>query len=236
MNRDYGKWFSPSLDREMEFLWFGYWGRPLLVFPTSMGRFYQSDDFGVIASLQDKIEAGEIQLPCVDSVDGESWYNDAAHPASRVLRHVQYDRYLHDEMIPYIQSRARRGDLAVFGPSFGAYHAANVAARYPDLVCKAILFSGIYDIHRFLDGHWDDRCYFHCPTSYIPNMDEDWIHRLSQVEWIIATGEFDSLVENNRQFSSLLWSKGLRNHTEIWPGVFGHDWHWWRDNLGRFLP
>jgi hypothetical protein len=25
-------------------------------------------------------------------------------------------------------------------------------------------------------------------------------------------------------------------HEEIWPGVFGHDWQFWIDNLRRFVP
>ena len=98
------------------------------------------------------------------------------------------------------------------------------------------MFSGLYDVHRFLDGHWDETCYFHCPTAYIANMDAGWVERLARVDWIIATGEHDSLVEDNRRFAALLSSKGIPNHTEIWPDVFGHDWPWWRENLRRFLP
>jgi esterase/lipase superfamily enzyme len=201
-----------------------------------MGRFYQNEDFGLVQAVADKVDSGEIQIVCVDSIDEESWYNKSAHPADRVRRHEQYNRYLRHEMIPYVQHRSNRSDLAVTGASFGAFHAANLAARYPELVRKAILFSGIYDIHRFLDGYWDDNCYFHCPTAFIPHMDENWSQRLAQVEWIIATGEHDSLVDNNRRFSEILSSKSIPNHTEIWPGVFGHDWPWWRENLRRFLP
>ena len=236
MNRDYGRWFSPALNRDMEFLWFGHWGRPVLMFPTSMGRFYQNEDSGLIASLAAKIDGGEIQAACVDSVDEESWYNRRAHPADRARRHEAYDAYLRDELIPYVRRRAGRNDLAIFGASFGAYHAANLAARYPELCRKAILFSGIYDVHQFLDRYWDERCYFHSPTAYIANMDAEWAARLSRTDWIIATGEHDSLVENNRQFSALLRGKGIPNHLEIWPGVFGHDWRWWKENLPRFLP
>ena len=39
----------------------------------------------------------------------------------------------------------------------------------------------------------------------------------------------------SREFSEMLWSKGVPNHLEIWPGVFGHDWPWWRENLRRFV-
>jgi len=67
-------------------------------------------------------------------------------------------------------------------------------------------------------------------------MDASWTARLARVEWIIATGEHDSLVEDNRRFAALLSSKGIPNHAEFWPGVFGHDWPWWKENLRRFLP
>ncbi len=236
MERDYQTWISSSLQRKMEFLWFGSAGRPVILFPTSAGRFYQHEDFGLVGSLADKIGGGEVQVICVDSVDEESWYNNSAHPADRVKRHEQYDRYIRHELVPYLHDRTQRDDLAVFGASFGAYHAANFAGRYPDVIRKAILFSGIYDIHRFVSGYWDERCYYHCPTAYIANMGAEWIARLSSVSWIIATGEWDSLVQDNRQFAGLLAAKGIPRHCEIWPGVFGHDWPLWRDNLRRFLP
>ena len=59
--------------------------------------------------------------------------------------------------------------------------------------------------------------------------------KLSRTSWVIATGEHDSIVQQNRDFSQMLWNKGIANHLEIWPGVFGHDWPWWRENLRRFV-
>ena len=235
MFRDYVNWWSPSLGRNMEFLWFGKFGRPVLLFPTSSGRFYENDDFHLTDAVADKVERGEIQLILVDAVNTESWYNTSVHPAVRAARHMQYDAYLRHEMVPYIFKRAQRGDLVVYGASFGAYHAANFAARYPDVVSKAICFSGVYDIHSFVDGYWDENCYFNCPTAYIPNMDSEWAAKLARTEWVIATGEYDTLVQQNRDFSSLLWSKGIPNHLEIWNGVFGHDWPYWREHLPRFV-
>ncbi len=235
MYREHVKWWSPSLGREMEFLWFGKFGRPVILFPTSAGRFYENEDFQLAASVGDKVDAGEIQLVLPDTVNNESWYNKNVHPAVRAARHAQYDSYLRNELVPYIFNRAQRGDLAVYGASFGAYHAANFAGRYPDIVSRAICFSGIFDIYSFVDGHWDENCYFHCPTAYIPNMDADWTGKLSRVEWVIATGEHDSLVQQNRDFDALLWSKGIPHHFELWPGQFGHDWPWWRHHLRRLL-
>jgi len=235
MYREYGKSWSASRGREMEFLWFGKFGRPVILFPTSSGKFYENEDFHLTDSLADKVENGEIQLVLVDAVNTESWYNRSVHPAVRAARHAQYDAYLRHEMVPYIFDRAQRGDLVVYGASFGAYHAANFAARYPDVVSRAICFSGVYDIHSFLDGYWDETCYFNCPTAYIPNMSGEWVAKVGRVNWVIATGEHDTLVQSNRDFSELLWSKGIGNHLEIWGGVFGHDWPFWREHLRRFV-
>jgi len=236
MVRDYLKGDSKALGRPMEALWFGHSGRPVLMFPTSMGQFYELEDFGLIRALAGKFEAGEIQAVCVETIDQESWYNRGLHPAARARRHEQYDNYLRHELLPYIQERSGRHDLAVYGASFGAYHAANFACRYPEAVAKAITFSGIYDIHRYLDGYWDDCCYFHCPTAYVPNMDEATARRFHHSQFIVATGEHDSLVGENRAFAAMLGGKGIPVHSEIWSGEFGHDWPWWKHHLARFLP
>src|SRR5205823_10832159 len=147
MYREYGRWFSPSLGRDMEFLWFGKFGRPVMLFPTSGGRFFENEDFKLTDSLADKVDRGDIQLVSVDTVNNESWYNKSIHPAIRAARHAQYDAYLRHELTPYIFNRAQRGDLVVYGASFGAYHASNFASRYPEIVSRAICCSGVYDIH-----------------------------------------------------------------------------------------
>ena len=218
----------------MEFLWFGDRGRPVLMFPTSLGRFYQNEDFGLTGALADKVDAGFLQLICVDSVDEESWYNRTIHPHDRARRHDDYDRYLRDEMLPFIESRTG-GNVVAAGASFGAYHAANLAGRYPGRVTKAICFSGLYDVGQFLNGYWDEVCYYHTPQAYIANMDGGWLDRLRQVEWVVATGEQDSLVAQNRAFADLLARKGQRVTAEFWPGVFGHDWPFWKEHIRRFL-
>src|SRR6476469_10117592 len=90
MQREYHKWHSPILGRDMELLLFGTGGRPVIAFSTSFGRFYQNEDFGLIAAVSDKLDRGELQIICVDSVDEESWYNRGVPPGVRAARHNQY--------------------------------------------------------------------------------------------------------------------------------------------------
>jgi esterase/lipase superfamily enzyme len=70
----------------MELLLFGHGGARVLVFPTSMGRFFEWDDRGMVGALAEHIDRGWIQLCCVDSVDSESWYARWKYPGDRALR------------------------------------------------------------------------------------------------------------------------------------------------------
>ena len=81
MRRDYHNWYSHRLGRQMELLSYGQRGFPVLVFPTSRGRFFEYENSGMIHALAQKIEWGHIQVFCVDSIDSESWYNRCIHPA-----------------------------------------------------------------------------------------------------------------------------------------------------------
>ena len=105
LNREYHKRLSARLGRTMEMLIFGHAGLPVLAFPTSAGRFYDFEDHGMVAALAAKIQAGHLQLFCVDSVDAESWYNTRIPPRLRVARHLQYERYILDEVVPVVRDK-----------------------------------------------------------------------------------------------------------------------------------
>ena len=134
MNREYFKGYSSELHRDMESLIFGHAGTPLLVFPTSMGKFFEYEDRGIIAALAPRIDAGELQVFCPDAVDTESWYNKGVHPRVRIMRHLQYERYILHEMLPFLRWKNNTPRLAVTGCSFGGYHAMNFSLKHPDLV------------------------------------------------------------------------------------------------------
>ena len=169
MNREYHRWFSPSLQRDMEMLVFGHAGARMLVFPTSMGRYFQWEDSGMINALGDQLEQGDIQLFCVDSVDGESWYAKWKPPGERAWRQTQYDNYLVNEVLPFTHQHNSNPYLIAAGTSFGAYHAANFAFRYPQLVGRVIGLSGSYNIKNFTNGYSDDNVYFNNPCDFIQN-------------------------------------------------------------------
>ncbi len=229
MNREYHKAYSQELHRQMETLVFGHGGAALLVFPTSQGRFFEYEDRGMIGALAPKIERGELQVFCPDSVDSESWYNKGVHPRVRVLRHLQYERYILHELLPFVRRKNEAGQLAVTGCSFGGYHAVNFSFKHPDVVTACVSMSGAFDIHQFLDGYYDDDCYFNCPPDYLPNMDDEWfLSRYRKMKIVLATGEWDMCMDQNVKLGQILDSKGIEHWLDIWGDHAQHDWPWWQ--------
>lgn len=219
----------------MELLVFGHSGARVIVFPTSMGRFFQWEDMGMMATLGSRLEAGHIQLYCVDSVDGESWYAKQKHPATRAIRHMQYDSYLLNEVVPFSQQRNNNPFLMTAGASFGAYHAVNFALRYPQLVDRAIGLSGLYDIRRFTEGYSDDSVYYNNPVAFIANEhDPARLEALRHVDIIMAIGRDDASCYSNEEMSSVLWSKDIWHALRIWDG-WAHDWPWWKQMIDHYI-
>jgi esterase/lipase superfamily enzyme len=231
LQRDYIKEYSPALGRDMELLHFGHAGRPLLVFPTSMGRFFQWEDFGLVGALSDRIDSGQVQLICVDSVDGESWYAKDRPPADRVRRHLQYERYIVEEILPRLP-----GAPVACGASFGALHSVLLAVRHPTLIGGFIALSGAYDTARWLDGYHDDQTYFTNLLAFLPGLDDDaYLGPLRAMHpKVIATGQEDPNVDDSVKLAGLLREKAIDVGLEIWPG-WAHDWPYWKDMMRRYL-
>ncbi|SMC58888.1 esterase family protein [Pedobacter africanus] len=239
MNREYHKWFSKSLQREMELLIFGWSGRAVLFFPTRMARFYDYENWGIVDAMRSQIDAGQVQLFCVDSIDGESFYNEQLHPYNRMERHLQYESYILNEVVPLIKAKNNGDWLETAGCSMGAYHALNLAMKYPRLFKKAVGMSGRYDLTSnpgdfkdLLDGYRNETVYLNMPGQYISNLtDCDMLDALRKLEVIIAVGETDPFLPGNREFSALLGNKGIPNQFHQWESN-AHRPHYWR----RMVP
>ena len=235
MNREYGKAYSPALGRDMEILVFGDRGRPVLVFPTSMGRFYQWEDFGMIAHLQRRIDGGGLQLWCVDSIDEESFYNKQVAGPDRARRHLAFDRYLADEVVPAITRVNTDAHLELLGASFGAFHAVALATRHPGIARRVIGLSGAYDAARWLGPQGGDDAYFVNPLAFVPGLtDEGQLRPLRETEFVIATGVDDPNVTGSRQIVGELQAKGVPATLHLWNG-WAHDWPYWKEMVDTFL-
>jgi esterase/lipase superfamily enzyme len=236
MHREYHKWFSHRLGRDMELLVFGHAGVPIVVFPSSQGRFYEFEDRGMVASIGYKIDGGEIQLFCVDSVDSESWYNRNVPPRWRIARHMTYEEYVMEEVLPLVRLKNQNPHLASLGCSFGGYHAVNIALRHPDRFTGFLSMSGAFDLTGFLHGYYDNDVYFHMPPHYLANMSDAWyLDRYRHNTYILATGWDDHCRPQSEYLSRLLHEKGVGHRLEIWDSFNAHDWPTWQRMMQVYL-
>ena len=234
MNREYHRWHSPALGRDMEMLLFGHAGARVLVFPTSMGRFFEWEDREMIQALAEPIERGWIQLYCVDSVDEESWYDRTRHPGHGAWRHIQYEEYILREVLPFSWHRNPNAFLTATGASFGAYHAVNIAFRHPHLFSRVLGLSGLYDVRRINRGWSDQNVEANDPSRYMQYVDGPRLDAIKRLDIILAIGHDDPMRDNNDWFSGMLWSRGIWHAYRIWDG-WAHDWPWWKQMVRAYI-
>jgi esterase/lipase superfamily enzyme len=237
----YHKWYSPNLRQEMELKVYGWYGKPVLVFPAQEGRFYDFENFGMIEAIADFIEAGKVKVFTVDSIDSQSWANWHVHPADRASRHEDYDRYIIEEVAPFIRQMCGDNTKGILttGCSMGGYHAANFFFRHPDVFDALICLSGLFQLGMFVGDYMDETIYYNSPLVYLPNLEDPWyLERYRQSQIIICCGQGaweDAMQADARAMKAILDAKGIPAWVDFWGYDVNHDWPWWRRQLPYFL-
>jgi esterase/lipase superfamily enzyme len=244
MHTEHHHWFSPRLNRDMELKVYGHWGKPLIVFPSSCGRYFDFEGMGMVAAIEGFIEAGKIKLFAIDSVDAESWYNWSVSPAERNARHEDYDAYVLQEVIPFVRrhcdSPAER--VMATGCSMGAYHAVNFFLKHPDAFQGTIALSGLYRLDRSefgLSAADLPHVYFNSPLAYLPGLnDPRFLDAYRQSTIIVCVGqgawEYEA-IEDTRSLDDCFRRKSIPAWVDFWGVDVNHDWPWWYRQMNYFL-
>ncbi len=238
MRIDYHRRYSHQLGRDMEFKTYGHAGRPVLVFPTSNGRFYQFEDSGAIGALADRIGAGELQVWTIDGIDGETFFSRRRNHQARIERHEAYFRYVSEEIVPEIIGLGA-GRPVLSGCSMGAYHASNFVFRFPDLVAGLVALSGVYSTRHFFHGDLEGAIYYNSPLDYLPGLNDaillDSI-RSRRLFFCCGQGAWEHLmVEDTHHLAAVLQERGIPAWVDFWGHDVSHDWPWWHRQLGYFF-
>lgn len=226
----------------MELLVFGHAGAKVMVFPTRGARFYEYEDLGIVHAVRDKLLGGHLQLFCIDSVDSESFYCWWAHPSGRIKRHIQYEEYILNEVMPLMHHKNDHPCVISHGCSLGAYHAANIAFRHPHLFHKLVAFSGRYDLtisiesfSNLFDGFYNEDIYYHTPIHFLRDLDCDRrLDHLRRMDIVMTIGEHDPFKPNNEHLSHILKEKGISHNLHIWHDR-AHRGYYWRRMAPLYL-
>jgi esterase/lipase superfamily enzyme len=221
---------------------YGHWGRPLLVFPSELGRRWDWEDRGMVDALAPLVDGGRVKVYCVDGADEYSWRADDVPLEERARRHGEYEQWINEAVAPWINGDTNGGEILVTGASFGAYHAANFALKRADLFPLAVCMSGVYDVGVVGWGQRGDATYFNNPMDYVGHLHGghlEWLRSRASLLLVCGQGQWEDTtgaLESTKRFAALLGVKGIRHELDLWGHDVAHDWPSWRAQIAHHLP
>lgn len=242
MIREYLRWRSPALQRDMEMLVFGEAGAKVFLFPTREGRFFEYENIGLVRALSDKIIGGHLQLFCLEALASEIFYSHGIDTAEKIRRYKCFEEYVIGEVVPFAANINSHPEMVASGCSLGAFYAANMTFRHPETFTRLVAFSGRYDLTIGIDefapllgGIYDDEVYFNTPNHFLRNLNDPLrIQALRRIDMIFVIGNQDPFLENNRYLSSILQDKGIGHQLHEWQGR-AHQGRFWRQMAQLYL-
>ncbi len=237
--REASRWYSHRVEQDIGLVRWGYWGYPVLVFPTAGGDAEEIERMNLVAALAPMIDGGRIKVYSCDNVAGRAI---AARTGSVAYRSALLNRFqacIAEEVVPAIRADCRDGGIEVVtaGASLGAFMAVAVTCRYPWLFRAAVGMSGTYDLERLLGGPGTEDYYFATPMSFMPNLDggaglDVLRHRFILLAY--GEGRWES-PDDSWRLARILGNKGVPNRVDTWGPEYDHDWPSWREMLPHYL-
>lgn len=234
MRRSITHWYSTRVYKHMPIVSYGHAGHPLLILPTDEADFLECERFELIETLAPFIEAGQVRVYCVNSVNHSGLLNPQAEPALKIEYVARYDSYLVHEVLPFIRHDSSNMDELplIAGISLGASLASNTFFKHPDLFLGTLLFSGRYDLSDYLPGYYSNELYFNNPVDFLPNLADDYYYPIlargdRHIILFSGQGTYES-PQCAQRLSSILHQKGIAHCLDLWGHDVTHDWLWWR--------
>jgi esterase/lipase superfamily enzyme len=233
------RWRSERLGCETTLARWGEYGQPVLAFPTAGGDAEEIERFQMIKAVGPLLEAGRIKIYSCDSVAGAMWFSKQGSPDQRMKMQNQFHQYVKHEVVPAIRTDCRTPDIGVWaaGSSIGAFHAAAVVCRFPDLFHRALSMSGTYNLMRFIDvSEPNEEFRVSSPLHFLPQLQGPHLELLRKRYIHIATGEgrWENIGES-WALANALGAKGIPNHLDSWGPDWDHDWVTWREMMPKYL-
>lgn len=238
MERRTTAWFSPNLNIEMPLVAYGHAGQPLLMFPTAAADYLEYERFHLVDAMSPFLDQGLVRAYSINSVNKYSLLNEQMPPHLKAELLTRFDRYLVDEVLPFLRHDSGGGRPVTTGASLGAFLAANAYFKHPDLCRGVIAISGSYDVRSYLHGFYDDNVYFNNPADYLPNLNDDHhlplLRQADSIYILSGQGAYEA-PDRSRALSNILHAKGIPHTLDLWGADVNHDWPWWRKMLPHTL-
>jgi esterase/lipase superfamily enzyme len=232
-------WYSPRVQRNVTLARWGNIGQPVLFFPTAGGDAEEIERNLMIRALQPLLDAGRLKIYSCDSVGGQAWFDKSHSPEHRMWLQNQFHQYVRHEVVPAIRMDCRTDDLPIWtaGASIGAFHAAAVLCRWPDVFHKALPISGTYNLMRWSEAREPtDDFRVASPLHFLPTLGGAHLDvlRTRYVHIVSGEGKWEDINES-WTLGNALGARGVPNYVDSWGPTWDHDWATWREMAPKYL-
>ena len=231
-------WESDTLGCKTELRRWGWYGRPVLFFPTTGGAADELERFGMVQALKPLIEGGRIKLYGLGSPAAERLTDRDLDGKSKSELCYQLDTFVVNEVVPRIEADCEDTEerFVAAGIATGAHQAVNTVAKHPDRFDVAIGLSGTYDFDRWMEDYFDENYYFNQPIRFVPHLEGEALEEVQSALFVLAsgTGRWED-PEQTRRMAGVLQGKHIPVSLELWGEDAEHDWSTWRTMLPLFL-
>lgn len=243
MLRDHLVLDAPGLPHAGTLLRFGHAGRPVLAFPTELGRAWEWEDNGLVDAVAPLIDDGRVTLYCVDAFDAFTWSDRGVEAEERARRYRSYEAWLVHHVVPHVHHHTP-GDLVATGASLGAYHALQLGFTRADIAPRVLAMSGSYDPAQWHGwGSHGEHLHWTNPMRYLDSFSAshlDWLRQRLFVQLVVGQGDWETwptgALPGTRAMASRLAAHGIPHELDVWGHDVAHHWHWWRLQLAYHLP
>ena len=234
MDGTYERIPSDAMGRDVHVWRYGWWGAPVLVFPTAAGFAHEWEKEGMVDALEPLMRAGKIKLYCPESKVSEFLTKKEGDPAERHRRHQRYERFVIDTMVPAIRRDCNlpNAKISTVGASLGGLYSCLMALKHPETFDWALCLSGRYEISQFLQGYNSEALYFDNPLAFVHNLHGaalDRIRRNTHITMVCGTGKWEEgCIEETIALCDAFRQKGIPHDRDIWGSDSMHHWSWWK--------
>lgn len=226
--------------RDMNMMQYGEGGVPIIAFPTDQGSYVEWENNGMTEALEYQLEESLNCLFNLETMDYECLLNLDTEPEERLNRYLKYQTFICDELIPFVKEQSDSNYIILSGVGFGAYHAANLAFKFPDKFGKFIGMDGLYDVTPYMNGFYNDTVYYNSPLHFLPRLDDsNTLEKYEKLDLrLISSNTNPTFEDHTERFSNILKERTISHifdQKDVELDGDLEEWDFWKEIFKRHV-
>lgn len=228
-------------NKDFDLVVYGSTGRPAIAFPEGDSSCLSWENNGMVDAVADLVDAGKVQLFCVDTSDSESWHAHGALREYRLENLEGFFAFVEGELATFIKKASgSKEPPLVLGAGMGALNATIAMLRRPKDYSGLLALSGTYDVHQLIEGELDEPWRAFSPFDLLADLTsrkaEATLLRERQLAFVCGQHGSETGADTQRQLDAAMAERDVPATFEYWGFDVSHDWYWWHEELRQFLP